>query len=491
MKMKRIFLYLLAAVLILLPAVCGAVGSEGSGVTDTSGHLYCGAAKRNVDPPKDLLPKLFGVMPGTHFEEIVGGLYVRVIAIGNGKTTLLFIDYEMDQAPFPTETLKKIHEKYGIPEENIFLLGNHSHEVPVTGIRLAEPGHNQQREEPEYHKATVAYENIVLKGVYDALDEAISTMRPARIGYGSGESFINEHREMNYPSIMPIDRTLFIMRVEDLEGNPIAFLLNYSSHNNCVKSSTVVTADMEGCISHLMEDHFKGSIAIWSLSAHGDLMARSDYWNVPVHIPAPAFAAPETAQNEDFRRMRILSLRQFEDALLILSRIECKDEPGAIISGTVEFVDVPTYPMVENKDGSISYMGGAVTMSADMRKKADKRTAEAIKQGLSEQALPYRIRMHLTRLGNLAFVGVGGKLYNSYKLKIREVAPLNMETVVFGEDSSELSTVTYIFDDRALMESAEKGPSGGNSSLVKPGSIAEGIVKTTKDMFEKIGFNGH
>ncbi len=487
MKMKRIYVFLLAALLFLLPAACGASSAESPGTTITGAHLYCGAAKKSIAPSKELMPKLLGIMSGPPFKEVVDGLYVRVIAIGNGKTRMLFIGYELDQAPFPAETLKKIHEKYGIPEENIFLLGNHGHCGPSVGVRLAEPNRNQRREDPKYYNAIVTYENIVLKTMYEAVDEAIGKMQPAKIGYGSGDSFINEHGGRGRYPIMPLDTTLFVMKIEDLKGNPIAFLLNYSCHNASVRLDGVITADMEGCISHLMEDHFQDSVAVWSLSAHGDLMPRSDYWNIPVNIAAPEFADPGTAPNETFRCMRILSLRQFEDALSILSHVKCKDDPAAIISGTVEFVDVPTYPVTENKDGSITYMGGTVTMSAENRKNATGRTAENIENCLSGQALPYRIRMHMTRLGNLVFIGVGGKLYNSYKLKIRELAPIDMDTVVLGQESSALSTVTYIIDSRALQESAEMGFPEDNNSLIKPGSVEAGIVKTTKEMFKKIG----
>lgn len=483
MRVKRIPGCLLAVVVIISAMLLGISGA-GVAQADTVAHLFASAAKESIAPPPDLMPKLLGVMQGPPFKSVAGGLYVRVIAIGNGKDTALFIQYELDQAPFPAETLAAIHKKYGIPEENIFLLGNHGHAAPVTGIRLAEPGRNQMRASARYYTATVAYEKIVLDAMYKAVDEALKTMRPARIGYGSGNSYINEPAQKD--SVMPVDTQLFIMKLEDLQGNPIAFLLNYSSHNNAVRLDGVITSDIEGCISHLMENHFKGSVAMWTLAAHGDLFARQDFWNVPLDVATPAFAAPESATNDAFLRMRVLSLRQYEDALRILGNIHAKDEPGAVISGAVDFVDVPTYPVRENKDGSITYMGGTVTMSAAARRNATGRMAQAIRNSLSER-LPYRFRMHLTRIGPLAFIGVGGKLYNSYKLRIREIAPLDMETVILSEDSSDLSTVTYILDAHALREAARNGIPGDNNALIKPDSVEKNLVKTTEAMFAKIG----
>lgn len=472
--MKRVFLVLLAALLFV----------SGFARAGAGGQLLAGAAKRDIAPSAALMPKLLGIMRGPPFQSVEDGLYVRAIAIGNGTDTALIIQYELDQAPFPAETLKAIHDKYGIPEANIFLLGNHGHAGPVTGIRLAEPGRNATRASAQYYGATVAYEKFVLNAMYAAVDDAIKSMRPARIGYGSGDSYINAPARED--SVMPVDTQLFVMKLEDLRGNPIAFLLNYSSHNNAVRLDGVITSDIEGCISHLMEDRFKGSVAMWTLAAHGDLFARQDFWNVPLDVATPAFADPAHAQNDAFLRMRVLSLRQFEDALRILGNIQMKDDPGAVIAGAVDFVDVPTYPMKANADGSITYMGGTVTMSAEVRQAATGREAQAIKDGLS-QTLPYRIRMHLTRIGNLAFIGVGGKLYNSYKLLIRQIAPLDMDTEIFSEDSSDLSTVTYILDARALREEAANGVPGESNALIRPGSVETGIARTTEGLFAKVG----
>lgn len=447
-------------------------------------ELMCGAAKRNITPSEELMGKLFCVMPNTKFEVVDDDLFVRVIALKSGNDTVLFVHYELDQAPFPHKSMEEIYEKYSIPAENIFFLGNHSHEVPVTGIRAAEPEHNAQRISEEFYAPTTEYEKQVLDAMHEAVDEAMSNMQPAKIGWGEGESLINVHRDMRFDSILPIDHTLFVLKIEALDGTPIAFMLNFSSHNNCVKLDNALSADMEGCISHLMEDYFAGSVSMWTLSAHGDLMARMDYWNVSVNTAnIPEFADPEKTDEMYIRRKRIISLRQFEDALKIISEIKCSEIESAEILGSVEYVCVPTYPVTENPDGSITHMGGKAVITSEQRANLGKRAASNIARLLNKEAPDeFKLRLHTVRLGKLVFVGNGGKLYNGYKMLIRSMFPVEYKTVILSQDTCESSTVTYIYDDQALLEQA----ANCQPVTVRTGEISEGIRKAMKKMLTEV-----
>ncbi|MCD7920638.1 MAG: hypothetical protein LUG45_11355 [Clostridiales bacterium] len=449
-------------------------------------YLYCGAAKRNIDPPEELMPNLFCVMPMTHFQRNEGGLYVRAIVIQNAKEeTVLFISYELDGAPFPQETLDELSAQYGIPQENIFLIGDHSHEVPVTGERRGEPQHSKYIQPPEVCAATTAYEELVLKGMREAVAEALANLKPAKLGYGFGESSINTFREMDHTPLMPLDRSLFVLKIEDMDGNPIAFLLNYSMHNSCVKMDDVVTADFEGCVCRLMEYYFPGCISVWTISAHGDIMPRQDYWNIQAHLPAPSFATPYV-ENNYFKRLHILSLRHVEDAMAVIQHIQCQDMPDAEIRGTVEMLKVPTSPVVENADGSITCLGGDVTLPASILTPNQRGRMPDVVGEAGKPIVPFELRMHLCRIGQLAFMGIGGKLYNQYKFLIRKQAPTGMETVVLSQDSSMLSTLSYVPDDEMLLEDAKKGRVLNPVAGVQLGSVGLCMKETTQTMFASI-----
>lgn len=449
-----------------------------------SNELMCGAAKRSITPSGELMGRLFCVMPHTKFEMVDDELYVRAIALKSENDTVLFVHYELDQAPFPHKSMEALTQKYGIPIENIFFLGNHSHEVPVTGIRVAEPEHNAQRASEEFYEPTAEYEKQVMDAMYEAVDEAMSNMQPARIGWGSGESLINVHRDMKLESIMPIDHELFVIKIEGMDGTPIAFILNFSSHNNCVKLDYALSADMEGCISHLMENHFPGCVSMWTLSAHGDLMARMDYWNVHVDTAnIPEFADPEKTDEMYLRRKRIISLRQFEDALKVISKIKCHELTNAKIAGAVEYACVKTYPITENPDGSITHMGGKALITAEQRANANKRAKSNIERMLREEPAEFKLRLHIVKIGQLVFIGNGGKLYNSYKILMRSMLPVDYTSVVLSQDTCESSTVTYIYDDRAILEQA----ANCQPVTVRPGDIASGIGEAMDKMLKAVG----
>lgn len=413
-------------------------------------RLSCGAAKRCITPDRELMGRLFSVMRGTVFTEVDNDLFVRVLALRNGTDTVLFIAYELDQAPFPLKMIDEISSEYGIPGENIFVLGNHSHEVPVTGIRAAERHHTEQRMQPEYFGPTTEYESRVQNAAREAVKEALENMRPAKLGWAEGNSYVNARRDRcDFPSVIPLDTALFVMRIEDMDGNPIAFMLNYSSHNACVRSDHLLSPDMEGCISLLMEDHFPGSIAMWTLSAHGDIMPRKDYLNITVSVTPPAFADPDLTQDEALKRERVISLRQFEDALEILKGIECRELPECEVSAAVEYVDIDnSAPLIHD-----------------------------------DSQLPYHLRLHLVKFGELVFIGNGGKLFNSFKLMMRSMLPFEYYGVILSQDCCEDSTITYVRDERELNGLI----AAGKGSAVKPSDVTQAMDGAIRRLMDKAG----
>lgn len=449
---------------------------------ETEGFMG-GAAKRNITPPEELWQSLFSVMPMTRFQKKEGELYVRALVLGKGESRAVLVHYELDQAPFPLKSIQKLSSKYMIPEENFFFLGNHSHEIPVTGIRVAEPEHNAQREKPEHREATQRYEALCLVAMEEAVAEAMEKLEPVRLGLARGESFINVHREMDFPSIYPVDRELNVLCLQRSDGSALALLLNYSTHNNAVKSFDTMTADLEGCVTSILEERFPGAVCMWTLAAHGDLMCRQDYWNVPVSMPAPAFADPARTEEPYVRRMRVLALRQSEDALKALEHPRWLDPGHCEIRGSVRYAEAVAYPVRRCDDGSVLTLGGLYRIEKEAIEAMNPRARKMLERATEEEPRPWRLRLHLLRIGDLVLLGNGGKLYNAYKTEIRALFPVEMYALMLSQDSCEDSTVTYIPDDRALWESARKG----GAVSVRPGAISMAIKKAVKEMMEETG----
>lgn len=443
-------------------------------------HLFVGAASLCITPSEKLLPNLRGLRD-CDFGGILDDLFVRVIAIGDGENKALIVAFDLDKAPYPAENLENISKKTKIPIENIFFLGTHTHTAPVTGFRPEEKMNDVRLKSAEVQAATSEYEKQVIDSMFKTIDEAVNSMIPARMGYTNEKSFINVNRNQFYEikdengdihqelSLgmnidAPVDRTLFVMRFESLEGQPIAFFMNYPVHNclmignDCCSGKVGISGDISGFVCRKLEDEFEGSIAIWSSGAAGDVN--------PLIMNEIFYPDPEsgrismcTLSGGVTCALTTLSSRHYADILRAIRNIVC-DIDVAPISAKSEWSFTPGRDVVEHEDGSREIIEG-------------------------DLADPYDIRLHLMRVGEIAFLGISGELYSSIGRRLKEVSPAK-NTIIINHDASFLSCCNYIFDDETLYCGVPISLPGHRNSHILPGFVLESLIKHTQAMFEKV-----
>ena len=106
-------------------------------------------------------------------------------------------------------------------------------------------------------------------------------MQPARIGYGTGNLYLNANRDaideqtrlwsqepnLDYPS----DKTLAVVRIEAVSGELIAVYMNYAMHANSLFLEGMISGDFPGeaerYIEHMYDDK---AVALWTSGAAGD-----------------------------------------------------------------------------------------------------------------------------------------------------------------------------------------------------------------------------
>ncbi len=148
----------------------------------TESALYCGAARGSITPPEVLLPDLRALRDET-FGGVLDDIYVRVIAVGDGRTKALIIAFDLDKAPYPAENLAKISERTGIPQENIFYFSTHNHTCSGHRVPPRGTGPNDVRlKPPEVQAATAEYEKQVLDTLLKVVDEALAQHAPRQDG---------------------------------------------------------------------------------------------------------------------------------------------------------------------------------------------------------------------------------------------------------------------------------------------------------------------
>jgi neutral ceramidase len=227
----------LAILIGMLP--CGAFAQP------PASSFRVGAAKVDITPTQ--LPK--------NNEGILDHIYARAIVIDNGATSaaLVSADTGMLGEQVWSAVSQRIEKELGIPAQNLIMNPTHTHS--------AFGGSADQ--------------------VFNVIKAAKEKLQPARIGYGTGVSYINVNRNIidrksnkwwegsNYDG--PSDKTVAAIKFETTSGEPIAVYYNYACHAVVTGNTDMLSGDYPGATSRYIEDSFDDKIvALFSAGAQGD-----------------------------------------------------------------------------------------------------------------------------------------------------------------------------------------------------------------------------
>ena len=213
---------------------------------EAPGHSFrAGAAKIDITPTT--LPK--------NSEGILDRIYARAIVINNGVTSAALVSVDTGMVGEQTwkTVSQRIERELGIPARNLVMNPTHTHS--------AFAGSADQ--------------------VFETVKAASENLQPARIGYGTGVSYINVNRNIidrktnkwwegpNYEG--PSDKTVAVIKFETTAGEPIAVYYNYACHAVVTGNTDMVSGDFPGAASRYIEDSFDDKlVALFSTGAQGD-----------------------------------------------------------------------------------------------------------------------------------------------------------------------------------------------------------------------------
>lgn len=235
--MRTSYVILLIILIVMLP--------YGAFAQPPASSVRVGAAKVDITPVQ--LPK--------SSEGILDHIYARAIVIDNGATraALVAADTGMLGEQVWRTVSQRIEKELGIPAQNLIMNPTHTHS--------AFGGSADQ--------------------VFNAIKAAKEKLQPARIGYGTGVSYININRNIidrktnkwwegpNYDG--PSDKTVAVIKFETTDGEPIAVYYNYACHAVVTGNTDMLSGDYPGATSRYIEDSFDDKIvAVFSTGAQGD-----------------------------------------------------------------------------------------------------------------------------------------------------------------------------------------------------------------------------
>src|SRR5690349_12725741 len=415
--------------------------------------LRVGAAKVDVTPAPADLPK--------NYDGILDHIYSRAIVIDNGTTSAALVSVDAGGVPDPIwqAVSKQLETELGILAKNVLLSATHSHSVP------------NQPPGPYIQK------------IVESVRLAMQRLAPARIGYGTGVSYINVNRNIIDPKTKrwwegpnyegPSDKTVAVIKFESLSGEPLAVYFNYAMHGVAAGQLDLVSGDAPGTTSKYIEDSFDDKIvALWSSGAAGD--------QNPLYFQ----------QTYDLREIRIKDYaKRGEDISNSMppggqglnksdpTVIKLMNQQKQMIQSMGQFLGEEVLHVMrtmERTESNVQIYGGQKTISCPGRQRLDQGRAGS--PGTYKDADPVELKLSLLRIGDITIGGVNAEVFNLIAQRLKSESPYTatmMATLTNG-----MARSGYIPNDTAYgMYTFEV-----LSSRLKPGCAETSIVNGILDL---------
>jgi hypothetical protein len=432
-------------------AVLGALGIPAPGAAQTSTNLRSpvrvGAAKVDVTPAENERPK--------NNLGVLDRLYARAIVVDNGVTSVALISVDAGAIPDALwQTVSgQIDKELGIPPARVLLTATHTH----SGGGPRGANYSQR--------------------IVDAVRLAKQKLTPARMGYGTGVSYINVNRQIvdpktgrwwegaNYDG--PSDKTVAVITFEGLDGSPIAVYYNYAVHAVLAGQLDQISADIPGAASRYVEDAFDDRVvALWSSGAAGDQnpiyyqqtydlreIRVKDYAKRGVDISNAMPPGGEGLNRNDPTVARLMNQQR-----------QMVSSMGQFLGEEVMHV----MRGIARTETAVPLYGSFTSVRCPGRERTNEGRAGF--EGTYKEAGPVEIRLGVLRIGDVMIGAVNAEVFNPIAQRLKRESPYKatmMATLTNGAARS-----GYIPDD----ESFGKYTFEVLSSRLQPGCAESAIV---------------
>jgi hypothetical protein len=440
----RIRLAIVRAIVILPLAMARVVAAQD---VRASSPLHVGAAKVDVTPAESALPK--------NYRGVLDRVYARAIVLeqGTARAALITVDAGMLSDGIWQAVTRQLDTELGIPPANVILTATHTHSVP--GPPAAD------------------YAGKIVEAARLARRKLV----PARVGYGSGESFINVNRQITDPKTGkwwegpnregPSDKTVAVLKFESVNGEPLAVYFNYAVHGVIAGQLDQVSGDIPGASERYIEDAFGGAVvAVWSTGASGDQnpiyfqqtydlreIRIKDYAKRGVDISNAMPPGGEGLDRNDPATVRLMN----QQRQMLLSM-------GQFLGEEVLHV----MRNIGRTDTDVRLFGAQQTIRCPGRERTNDGRAGA--EGTYKDAAPVEIRLGVLRIGDAVIGAVNAEVFTPIAQRLKRESPFKatmMATLTNGAARS-----GYIPDDASY----GKYTFEVLSSRLQPGCAESSIV---------------
>ena len=347
-----------------------------------SSTLLAGVAKVNITPATPIRMSGYGGR-NEPFKGVHDSLYATstVFFDGSVKSIIITADLIGFSHDFCKATIQKLVSETGIPERFIMLSANHNHGGPVNKT------YTENVDEDIEKYVTELQEKII-----NVVKEADTHLQPVMIGMGVGTCKMNINRRARFADGNiwlgrnpdgPCDHDIVVVRIDDLDRNPIGLLVNWPCHGTASgQENYFITGDWPGLAARFVEKDFRKDIV------------------VAVTAGASADINPIYGPNDNFGEIESVGMLVGEEILRVAESIET------------------------HANGHID--ADKMTAMANGKKRFETR---APNQKL-ESSDPVPINLSAMKIGDIVFAGVSGELFTEIGMRIKDESPYKSTIII-------------------------------------------------------------
>jgi neutral/alkaline ceramidase-like enzyme len=197
-------------------------------------------------------------------------LHAKALALkcgGQPTAVLVTVDLLGLTARTTRRVASLVQRRHRIRRADLLFNASHTHCGPVVDEQLSVAYDLS----PEQWAAIRAYTARLEDKLATVIGNAVSHLRPARLGYARDEAGFAANRRVKFTPLGPVDRSVPVLRVDGADGAPLAIVFGYACHNTTLQDPFVrYHGDYAGVAQAALEQRHPGTSALFVAGCGAD-----------------------------------------------------------------------------------------------------------------------------------------------------------------------------------------------------------------------------
>lgn len=235
----------------------------------SAAHFKAGFAKADITPTKPMPMWGYAARHDALSTGVRDPLFAKAVVIDSGEQKLAIVGLDLGRSP-RTDMMARIREAVNQASgiTHLMISGSHTHHGPVIELQDVEGKGKGKFDD------AVAYAAELETKLIAVINEAAANVQNARIGWGSTQMPMNRNRQAKAEP-KPTDSELTVLRFDNLDGTPIALMVNFAAHPTMLPGADLrFSAEWPGQMMYTVEEELETNCAFLQ-GAAGDMSCKT------------------------------------------------------------------------------------------------------------------------------------------------------------------------------------------------------------------------